>query len=259
MSNARGCGRGGSARSGGQLDDAFRGRCGPGILFAAPKSGSCGGGLRLADRLVQGEQGQFARLTRLRRWRKSVGEFRRSDIRRSCCETGSMRSQARQFTVSRRQVSRPMACRRLWFRKDALSRARRGSRCGGREMAAPSRGLADPVGRCSVSRSSFKPADCRPLTPWSGDATADGPVARIGSTPRRTRVMLRTVRKVEITLEDTVVMESRVSSRKRRAKVPDEVRRAGTAAVCQYLAFRTRQPGRGGSPFVVEHIEVATC
>lgn len=72
-------------------------------------------------------------------------------------------------------------------------------------------------------------------------------------------MMPETIRKVEITLGDTVVIESRVSSRKHLPKVPNEVRRAGSAAVSQYLAFRTRQPARGGSPFIVEHIEVATC
>lgn len=64
-------------------------------------------------------------------------------------------------------------------------------------------------------------------------------------------------RKVEITLEDTVVIESRLSSRRRRPRVPDEVRRAGSAAISQYLAFRTRA-GQTATPFVVEHIEVAT-
>ncbi len=71
--------------------------------------------------------------------------------------------------------------------------------------------------------------------------------------------MLETTRQVEITLEDTVVIESRLFSRKRLPKVPDEVRRAGTSAVAQYLAYRTRQPHRARSPFIVEHIEVATC
>lgn len=71
-------------------------------------------------------------------------------------------------------------------------------------------------------------------------------------------VMLRTKRTVEITLGDTMVIESRVSSRKRLPKIPAEVRSAGSAAICQYLAFRTRQPHRDKSPFIVEHIEVAT-
>lgn len=69
--------------------------------------------------------------------------------------------------------------------------------------------------------------------------------------------MLGTIRKVEITLGDAVAIESRVSSRKRLPKVPTEVRRAGSAAVCQYLAFRTRQLERDTPPFIVEHIEVA--
>ena len=71
-------------------------------------------------------------------------------------------------------------------------------------------------------------------------------------------MMLGTKRKVEITLEDTVVIESRVLSRKRPPKVPVEVRRAGAAAVCQYLAFRTRQPDRDSPPFIIEHIELAS-
>lgn len=61
-----------------------------------------------------------------------------------------------------------------------------------------------------------------------------------------------------MTLGDTVVIESRLSSRRRRPRVPDEVRRAGTNAVSQYLAFRRREPGRANCPFIVEHIEVAT-
>lgn len=69
-------------------------------------------------------------------------------------------------------------------------------------------------------------------------------------------MMLGTIRKVEITLGDAVMIESRVSSR-RLPRVPTEVRRAGSAAVCQYLAFRTRQPMCAGSPFIVEHIELA--
>lgn len=70
-------------------------------------------------------------------------------------------------------------------------------------------------------------------------------------------VILGTTRTVEITLDDTVVIESRLSSRRRLPRVPDEVRRAGAAAVSQYLAFRTRS-GETRSPFIVEHIEVAT-
>lgn len=65
-------------------------------------------------------------------------------------------------------------------------------------------------------------------------------------------------RKVEITLDDTGVIQSYLSRRARGPRVPGEVRRAGTTAVSQYLAFRTRQSARTGSPFIVEHIEVAT-
>ncbi len=70
-------------------------------------------------------------------------------------------------------------------------------------------------------------------------------------------VMSSTTRTVEITLDDTVVIESHLSSRRRRPRVPDEVRRAGATAVSQYLAFRTRA-GIARSPFIVEHIEVAS-
>ena len=69
--------------------------------------------------------------------------------------------------------------------------------------------------------------------------------------------MLGSTRKVEITLDDTVVIESRLSRRRALQRVPHQVRRAGAAAVSQYLAFRTRA-GRAKSPFIVEHIEVAT-
>lgn len=66
-----------------------------------------------------------------------------------------------------------------------------------------------------------------------------------------------TIRKVEITPGDPVVIESRRSSR-RSPKIPGQVvRRAGCAAVRQYPVIRTRQPVRAGSPLIVERIEVA--
>jgi hypothetical protein len=70
--------------------------------------------------------------------------------------------------------------------------------------------------------------------------------------------VLGTVRKVEITLENTGIVESRLATRKRVPKVPDEVRRAGADAVSLYSDFRTRQRGVPGSEFIVEHIELAT-
>lgn len=70
--------------------------------------------------------------------------------------------------------------------------------------------------------------------------------------------MLGSTQKVEITLDDTMMIESRLSRRKCIGKVPAEIRRAGAEAVCQYLAFRTRQPVGDRSAFIVEHIEVAT-
>ncbi len=71
-------------------------------------------------------------------------------------------------------------------------------------------------------------------------------------------MMLGSRREVQITLADTVVIQSRLLRRKRLARVPVEVRRAGAQAICHYLAFRTRQPERDSPPFIIEHIEVAT-
>jgi hypothetical protein len=70
--------------------------------------------------------------------------------------------------------------------------------------------------------------------------------------------MLGTVRKVEITLEDTGIVESRLATRKRVPKVPKEVRRAGADAISLYSDFRTRQRSVPGAEFAVEHIELGT-
>jgi hypothetical protein len=70
--------------------------------------------------------------------------------------------------------------------------------------------------------------------------------------------MLGTVRKVEITLEDTGIVESHLATRQRIPKVPNEVRRAGAGAVSMYSDFCTRQRSVPGTQFVVEHIELAT-
>jgi len=70
--------------------------------------------------------------------------------------------------------------------------------------------------------------------------------------------MLGTVRKVEITLESTGIVESRLATRKPVPKVPDEIRRAGADAMSLYSDFRTRQRGVPVTEFIVEHIELAT-
>jgi hypothetical protein len=70
--------------------------------------------------------------------------------------------------------------------------------------------------------------------------------------------MLGTVRKVEITLENTGIVESRLATRKPVPKVPHEIRRAGADAMSLYSDFRTRQRGVVGAEFIVEHIELAT-
>jgi tRNA (Thr-GGU) A37 N-methylase len=64
---------------------------------------------------------------------------------------------------------------------------------------------------------------------------------------------------VQITLEDTGIVQSRFATRKRVPKVPAEVRRAGADAISLYAAFRTRQRGVSSDEFVIEHIELATC